>query len=435
MEWWAYLLVILAILSVLFLSGLPIAFCFVLFNFIAILFWMGGADNFALLVPSAFASVTSFPLIAVPLFILMGELLFQSGVVAIVLDGVGKWLAGVRGNLALVAVTAGTLFGTMSGSAVSGVAVLGSTLAPEMRKRGYSKELSLGPILGSGCLAMIIPPSVLAVLLGSLGQIPVTDLLISGVFPGLLLALCYAIHILVRVRMKPSLAPAVDEKRYSWREKFLALATMAPIMIVTLLIWGVLLFDVATPSEAAAIGVFGALIVMAVYRRFTWTAIRKSLLDTVKITGMIFLIIVGASFFTQFLAYTKTTQELVSFASNSGFAPGVVLIGMMLTMILLGSFLDELALLMISVPIYMPVALALKFDPVWFGLLMLLTLEIATISPPYGLALFVLKGVVPDASMGDVWKASIAYMVMSTLVLAIIMMIPEIATWLPRALR
>jgi tripartite ATP-independent transporter DctM subunit len=435
MEWWGYLAVILALLTLFFLSGLPIAFCFALFNLIGVLFWMGGPDNFSLLTVSAFASIVSFPLIAVPLFILMGELLFQSGVIAIVLDCVGKWLVGLRGNLALVAVTAGTLFGTMSGSAVSGVAVLGSTLAPEMRKRGYSKELSLGPILGSGCLAMIIPPSVLAVLLGSLAQIPVGELLISGIIPGVLLAFCYAVYIIVRVQINRSIAPAVDEKRYSWRERLAALLVMSPILIVTLLIWGVLLFGIATPSEAAAIGVFGSLIVMAIYRRLTWTAIKKSLLDTVKISGMIFLIIVGAAAFTQILAFTGTTSKLVGFASQSGFSPMVVLIGMMLTMIVLGSFLDELALLMISIPIYMPVATALQFDPVWFGLLMLLTLEIATISPPYGLALFVLKGVVPDASMTDVWKASIAYMAMSTFVLALIIAIPEIATWLPRALR
>jgi tripartite ATP-independent transporter DctM subunit len=235
--------------------------------------------------------------------------------------------------------------------------------------------------------------------------------------------------------MKPALAPAVEEQRYSWGERFRALGIMSPILIVTLLIWGVLLFGVATPSEAAAIGVFGALLVMAIYRRLTWGAIRKSLFDTVKITGMIFLIIVGAAAFTQILAFTGTTSKIVSFASQSGFSPTVVLIGMMLTMILLGSFLDELALLMISIPIYMPVAAALQFDPVWFGLLMLLTLEIATISPPYGLALFVLKGVVPDASMSDVWKASVAYMTISTLVLALIMAFPAIATWLPRALR
>ncbi len=431
MDWWAYLAIILAALTLLFLSGLPIAFSFTLFNFIAVYFWMGGSDSFALLTVSAFSSIVSFPLVAVPLFILMGELLFRSGVVAIVLDAVSKWVTGVRGSLALVSVGAGTLFGTMSGSAVSGVAVLGSTLAPEMRRRGYSKEMSLGPILGSGCLAMIIPPSVLGVLLGSLAQIPVGDLLISGVFPGLLLAALYATYITVRVRLDPSVAPETSETTYSWGERFRAAISISPIFIVTLMVWGVMLFGIATPSEAAAIGVIGALVVMAIYRRLHWPAIRKSLIDTVRITGMIFLIIISASAFSQILAYTGTTSKVISFASESGLSPMMILFGMMVTMIALGSFLDELALLMISIPIYMPVVNVLHFDQVWFGLMMLMTLEIATISPPYGLALFVLKGVVPDASMGDVWKASIAYMGLSILALALIFVFPPIATWLP----
>jgi tripartite ATP-independent transporter DctM subunit len=431
MDWWAYLAIILAALTLLFLSGLPIAFSFTLFNFIAVYFWMGGSDSFALLTVSAFSSIVSFPLVAVPLFILMGELLFRSGVVAIVLDAVSKWVTGVRGSLALVSVGAGTLFGTMSGSAVSGVAVLGSTLAPEMRRRGYSKEMSLGPILGSGCLAMIIPPSVLGVLLGSLAQIPVGDLLISGVFPGLLLAALYATYITVRVRLDPSVAPETSETTYSWGERFRAAISISPILIVTLMVWGVMLFGIATPSEAAAIGVIGALVVMAIYRRLHWPAIRKSLIDTVRITGMIFLIIISASAFSQILAYTGTTSKVISFASESGLSPMMILFGMMVTMIVLGSFLDELALLMISIPIYMPVVNVLHFDQVWFGLMMLMTLEIATISPPYGLALFVLKGVVPDASMGDVWKASIAYMGLSILALALIFVFPPIATWLP----
>jgi TRAP-type C4-dicarboxylate transport system permease large subunit len=167
----------------------------------------------------------------------------------------------------------------------------------------------------------------------------------------------------------------------------------------------------------------------------SWDVIRKSLFDTVKITGMIFLIIISASAFSQILAFTGTTSKIVSFASESGLSPMMILISMMVTMILLGSFLDELALLMISVPIYMPIVNALAFDPVWFGLMMLMTLEIATISPPYGLALFVLKGVVPDASMGDIWRASIAYMILSTIALALILIFPPIATWLPRLLR
>ncbi len=435
MEWWGYLSIILVLLTLFFVSGLPVAFSFTLFNLIAAYLWMGGTGSFSLLALSAFSSLASFPLVAVPLFILMGELLFLSGVVGVVLDAATKWVGRLRGNLSIVAVAAGTMFGTMSGSAVSGVAVLGSTLAPEMRRRGYAKEMALGPILGSGCLAMIIPPSVLAVLLGSLGQIPVGDLLIAGIFPGLLLASLYVGYILLRVRLNPALAPDSAADRPAPGERMRALLSVLPVLIITMSVWGVMLFGIATPSEAAAIGVIGSLVVMAIYRRMSWATIRAALMGTVKITSMVFLIIANAAAFGQILAFTGTSAKLVSFVTESGLSPQMVLIGMMLTAIVLGTFLDELALLMISIPIYMPIVKALAFDPVWFGLLMLLTIEVATISPPYGLALFVLKGVVPDASMTDVWKASIAYMTLSIFAMVLIFVFPPLATWLPSVMR
>lgn len=435
MEWWGYLAIILGLLTAFFLSGLPVAISFTLFNFIGAFFWLGGTQAFPMLTLSAFASVASFPLVAVPLFILMGELLFQSGVITVVLDAAGKWIGGVRGSLSFIAVAAGTLFGTMSGSAMSGVAVLGSTLAPEMRRRGYSKEMSLGPILGSGCLAMIIPPSILAVLLGSLAQIPVGELLISGIVPGLLLATLYALYILVRVRIQPGVAPAFGSGTPTVGEKIWALLAVLPVGIITLMVWGVIFFGIATPSEAAAIGVVGALIVMALYRRLSWRVIGYSIFATVRVTSMVCLIIMSASVFGQILAFTGVSRTLVTVVTELAVPPLVILVAMQLTLIVIGTFMDELAMLLISVPIYMPIVKALGLDPVWFGLLMLLNLELATISPPYGLALFVMKGVVPDASMVDVWKASIPYMVLGATAMALIILFPPLATWLPGLMR
>lgn len=435
MEWWGYLTIILGLLTAFFLSGLPVAFSFTLFNFIAAFFWLGGTKAFSMLTLSAFASVASFPLVAVPLFILMGELLFQSGVITVVLDAAGKWIGGVRGSLSLIAVAAGTLFGTMSGSAMSGVAVLGSTLAPEMRRRGYSKEMSLGPILGSGCLAMIIPPSILAVLLGSLAQIPVGELLISGIVPGLILAMLYALYILGRVRLQPALAPAFVTGDFTLREKIWALLAVLPVGIITLMVWGVIFFGIATPSEAAAIGVVGALIVMAIYGRLSWRVIRHAVFATVRVTSMVCLIIMSASVFGQILAFTGVSRTLVSVVTELQVPPLVILIAMQITLIVIGTFMDELAMLLISVPIYMPIVKALGFDPVWFGLLMLLNLELATISPPYGLALFVMKGVVPDATIVDIWKASIPFVVLGAIAMALIIVFPPLATWLPSFMR
>jgi len=435
MEWWHYLTIILGLLSVFFLSGLPVAFCFTLFNFIALFFWMGGVKAFTTLPLSAYTSVASFPLIAVPLFILMGELLFRSGVMSIVLDAAGKWIGGFRGSLSFTAVAAGTLFGTMSGSGMSGVAVLGSTLAPEMRRRGYSKEMTLGPILGSGTLAMIIPPSILAVVLGSLANIDVAQLLISGVVPGVVLAALYAVYILFCAWLKPHLAPAYVIGNTSLGEKLIALLSILPVGVITLAIWGVIFFGIATPSEAAAMGVAGALVVIAIYRKLTWTILTRSVLDTTRITSMVFLIIMNAAAFGQILAFTGISRKLVGFVVDYALPPLLVMIAMQATLIVVGTFMDELAMLLVTIPVYMPIVEALQFDPVWFGLLILINLEVATISPPYGLALFVMKGVVPDATMGDVWRASLPYMLLGVIAMALVVTFPGLATWLPGLMR
>jgi len=435
MEWWHYLTIILGLLSVFFLSGLPVAFCFTLFNFIALFFWMGGVKAFTTLPLSAYTSVASFPLIAVPLFILMGELLFRSGVMSIVLDAAGKWIGGFRGSLSFTAVAAGTLFGTMSGSGMSGVAVLGSTLAPEMRRRGYSKEMTLGPILGSGTLAMIIPPSILAVVLGSLANIDVAQLLISGVVPGVVIAALYAVYIFFCSWLKPHLAPAYVIGNTSLGEKLIALLSILPVGIITLAIWGVIFFGIATPSEAAAMGVAGALVVIAIYRKLTWTILTRSVLDTTRITSMVFLIIMNAAAFGQILAFTGISRKLVGFVVDYALPPLLVMIAMQATLIVVGTFMDELAMLLVTIPVYMPIVEALQFDPVWFGLLILINLEVATISPPYGLALFVMKGVVPDATMGDVWRASLPYMLLGVIAMALVVTFPGLATWLPGLMR
>ena len=435
MEWWHYLTIILGLLSIFFLSGLPVAFCFTLFNFIALFFWMGGVNAFTTLPLSAYTSVASFPLIAVPLFILMGELLFRSGVMSIVLDAAGKWIGGFRGSLSLTAVAAGTLFGTMSGSGMSGVAVLGSTLAPEMRRRGYSKEMTLGPILGSGTLAMIIPPSILAIVLGSLANIDVAQLLISGVVPGVVIAALYALYIVGRAWHRPHLAPAYGTRNASLGEKLAAVVAILPIGIITLAIWGVIFFGIATPSEAAAMGVAGALLVIAIYHRLTWRIVTRSVLDTTRITSMVFLIIMNAAAFGQILAFTGISRKLVGFVVDYALPPLLVMIAMQATLIVVGTFMDELAMLLVTIPVYMPIVEALKFDPVWFGLLILINLEVATISPPYGLALFVMKGVVPDASMGDVWKASLPFVLLGVIAMALVVAFPGLALWLPGLMR
>jgi tripartite ATP-independent transporter DctM subunit len=431
MEWWAFLAVILGLLLTFFLSGLPVAFSFTLFNFIGLYLWVGGVKSFSTVTLSAFNSIASFPLIAVPLFILMGELLLHTGMANTILDALGLWTGGIRGSLSLTAVASGTLFATLSGSSMSGVAVLGSTLVPEMRRRGYSKELSLGPILGSGGLAMIIPPSALAVLLGSVAQIPVGDLLISGIIPGLVLASLYACYIIVRASIQPHLAPAYTSTRVPMGKKVFALVKIAPTGLIIFLVVGLIFLGVATPSEAAATGVLGSFVLAALYGKLTWPAVRKSVLETVQVSSMVFLIIMGSAAFSQILAFTGVSRGLVSFVANLSLPPIAVMVAMQLVLIFMGCFLEQISMLMISIPIYMPVVKALGFDPVWFGLIVLLNLEMAGISPPFGLLLFVMKGVVPDATLADIYRAGVPFFLLGALAMALVMAFPVLATWLP----
>jgi tripartite ATP-independent transporter DctM subunit len=304
-----------------------------------------------------------------------------------------------------------------------------------MRRRGYSKELSLGPILGSGGLAMIIPPSALAVLLGSLAQIPVGKLLISGILPGLILASLYVIYILLRAWIQPSLAPAYASSHISLGEKLFALATIVPMGVIIFLVVGVIFLGVATPSEAAATGVLGTFVLTAAYRRLTWGAIRKSVLETIQVTSMVFLIIMGSAAFSQILAFTGVSRGLVGFITNLTLSPLAVMVAMQLVLIFMGTFLEQISMMMISIPIFMPVVNVLGFDPVWFGIIMLLNLEMAGISPPFGLLLFVMKGVVPDASLADIYRAGVPFFLLGALAIALIISFPILATWLPGMMR
>jgi tripartite ATP-independent transporter DctM subunit len=214
-------------------------------------------------------------------------------------------------------------------------------------------------------------------------------------------------------------------------ERLAALVYCLPIGIITLAIWGVIFFGIATPSEAAAMGVAGALVVIAIYRKLSWEIVARSMMATIRVTSMVFLIIMNAAAFGQILAFTGISRKLVGFITEYSLPPLLVMIMMQFMLIVVGTFMDELAMLLVTIPVYMPIVEVLQFDPVWFGLLILLNLEVATISPPYGLALFVMKGVVPDATMVDVWKASLPFMLLGIIAMALVVVFPPLATWLP----
>ena len=432
MEWWIVLIIITGFLLGLFLTGLPVAFAFLTLNIVGVYIWMGGGKALHLVAAIVPSNIGVFSMVAVPLFILMGEILFQTGLAGIMVTAVGKWVGRVRGSLSIVAVVAGVVFGMMSGSSMSGVAVLGSTLVPEMRSRGYSKEMSIGPILGAGGLAMIIPPSMLAVLVAILAKVPVGDTLIGGIIPGFILAGLYATYILVRGQLQPHLAPAFAPEGVTRGDKIKSLSVIFPVATIVFLVLGLIFLGVTTPSEAAATGAIGAFLLAFIYRKLSWQTIKKSISETVSITAMVFMIIMGSLTFSQLLAYTGSTAALVRIAVELPVPPLVVVMLMQFVLIVLGCFVDAISMMMITIPIYLPVIHAFGLNPLWFIVMMLVNMEMGGISPPFGLLNFVMKGIVPDATMSDIILAGIPFFLMGVVTLVIMLFYPDVVTWLPR---
>ena len=437
MEWQLVLLFIFGGLVILMATAMPVAICFMFINMVGMFVFFGGAAGLEQLIVSVYTSLTTFLLLPVALFIFMGELMFHSGIAPLLIETVDKWLGRLPGRLGLLAVSAGTTLSTLTGTSLASTAMLGAVLVPEMERQGYKKSMSLGPILGSGGLAMMIPPSALAVLCGAIGEISIGRILIAIIIPGLLMAILYAAYIIIRCWLQPSIAPAYDVIPTPLSEKLLATVKyILPLGFIVFLVIGVIFIGVATPSEAAATGAIGTCILAFVYRRLNLEIVKKATTSTLSITGMLFLIIAGARAFSQILSYSGASQGLGELATGLPVAPIVIVIAMQVIILFLGGFMDVVAIMMITLPIFVPVILTLGFDPVWFAVIFLLNIEMAGTSPPFGLGLFVMKGVAPpDTTMGDIYRAALPFLGCDLIAMALIIAFPELTLWLPGLMR
>ncbi len=432
MSWLGYLALLVGGVLVLFGIGLPVAFAFLLTNIVGNLLIMG-SGSLQQLVLSLYNSLASFVLAPVPLFILLGQIMFHSKMAYRALDVIEIWLGRIPGRLSFLAVGGGTVFASLSGSSMASAAMLGSTLIPDMQRRGYSKAMTLGPILGSGGIAMMIPPSSLGVILGSLAYIPIGPLLMAGVLPGLLLAVLYVIYMLIRFKINPGLAPPYDVPKVPLPRKLVDFAKyVLPLAVIIFLVIGLIILGIATPSESAALGAVGAFVLAAVYQKLTWDVVKQSLIGTFRTSAMVLMIISGAAAFSQLLSFSGAARGLVNFVLGLNLSPGMILGMMILGLIILGCFIEQTSMLMITIPIYMPLVEALGFNQLWFGILVLLTLEMAATSPPFGLVLFVVRGVAPEGTtMGDVYKAALPYLGCDAVAMGLLIAFPQIALFLP----
>jgi len=422
--------------TVLLFLGLPVAFSFLVINLVGAVLYLGGEPGLMQLARNSVSSVMSFSLTPIPLFVLMGEVLFHTGLAVKVIDGIERLISQVPGRLAVVAVVAGTVFSAISGSTIATTAMLGSLMLPVMLARGYHPTIAAGPIMAIGAVDMLIPPSALTVLLGSLSGISISKLLIGGVVPGLLLSVAFVAYIVIRVKMQPDLAPKSElVEHHGWDKLRPFFQYVIPLVSIFAIVVASMAAGWATPTESAAIGALATIVLAALYRALTWNALMKSLRGTVGISCMILFIIVGATTFAQILSFSGASNGLVQLITGQGYPQWVVIAGMMLILIFLGIFVDQVSMMMITLPIFMPVVQAMNIDLVWFGVMFLICMQLGLLLPPHGLLLMTMKGVAPPSvTMADIFRAVVPFVAMSLVLLALVFLVPGVATWLPALL-
>ena len=419
--------------TVLLFVGIPVAFAFLAINIIGAVLYLGGAAGIDQIVRNSEVAVANFSLTPIPLFVLMGEILFHTGLALKVIEGIERLIRQVPGRLAVVAVVAGTVFSAISGSTIATTAMLGSLMLPVMLSRGYNPAMATGPIMAIGAVDMLIPPSALTVLLGSLSGISISKLLIGGVVPGLMLSVAFVAYIVVRVMLNPSLAPATPvEERHGWAKYRLLVLYVIPLISIFIVVVGAMSGGIATPTESAALGAIATMALATAYRALSFKAILASLRGTVAISAMIMFIILGATTFSQILSFSGTTEGIVQAIFSKGLSPSHILTGMLLLLIFLGIFVDQVSMMLITLPVFMPIVTRLDIDLVWFGILYLICMQLGLLLPPHGLLLMTMKGVAPpQVTMADIFRAVVPYIVMSLLLLLLLIFFPAIATWLP----
>ena len=436
MDWYVLLVIILGSFILLLLSGLPVAFSLLL-PCLLVTALLRGEVGVIQVVRGIGSDISTYTLMPIVLFVLMGEILFKSGIGMDIIDALDKWLGRLPGRLGLLAVGSGTVLGTLTGASMASCAILGSTITPEMEKRGYKKSMSLGPILGSAGLAIMIPPSSLAVYLGALGRISIASLLMGIIIPGLLMAFFYALYIVLRCKLQPSVAPAYETRRFSGSEKIRATVRyILPVGIVIFLVTGVIILGIATPSEAAATGAAGSFLLAVVNGRINWNVVKEIFKGAFKVNLMVFTILIGALAFTRTLTFSGSARGLVQLVIELPVEPIIIFIGIQLLGLVLGMFIVPVGVMSIIVPLFMPTLGALGFNPVWFAAILLLNMEMGTTSPPFGNNLFVMKAVAPPGtSIEDTYKAALPFLGCDLIVMALLIALPQLVLWLPSLIR
>ncbi|MDQ7080263.1 MAG: TRAP transporter large permease subunit [Paracoccaceae bacterium] len=429
---WLTLIMFGSLLALL-MAGLPLAF---VTGGLAIvfLFILGDGDTLNIVPSRIFPLMTDYQLSAIPLFIFMAAMLERAGIIKDMFDVIYKLLGGLKGGLATATIIASTILAAMVGVIGAAVVTMGIIALPAMLERKYDPRIAMGSIMAGGTLGILIPPSILAIIYAVVAEQSVGELFIGAVFPGLMLSGMYVAYVTIRCYINPELGPPIPvEERINFRQKMALLRKMGAPIILIMVVFAALFSGAATPVEAAGIGTFGSFVVAALHGQLDWRTIREASITTLKASSMVIWIMFGATIFVGLYVLEGGQQFVTAALDATGLGKWGILILMMLILIVLGMFLDWVGILLLAVPIFVPIVKSLGFDPLWFGVLYLVNMQMSFLSPPFGYALFYLRGVAPpEIPMSEIFKAALPFLGIQLLALVICMIFPEIILWLPR---
>ena len=378
--------------------------------------------------------LNSFILIAIPLFVFMGQIMLRSGMGTILYDGSAALLKWAPGGLLHANIASCAIFAAISGSSVATAATIGTVAIPELETRGYDRKIVYGSLAAGGTLGILIPPSIAMIIYGAVVGESVGRLFIAGIFPGIMLALLFMVYIAVRTIIQPDLAPAIVEK-LPLKETVLRVSKMWPVLVIMTTVLGGIYLGVMTPTECAAVGAVLALVFSLIYRSLTWSMLKKCLLNSVKTTTFIMFIVIGALILSSVLALLHVPGEIVVLVTGLPIPPLAIIVAIYGIYLFLGCFMDGISMMVLTLPFVFPVIVALGYSPIWFGVVVVTLIEVGLLTPPVGINLYVIHGLVPHIPVGEVIRGSMPFFLMMLVGLAIMTAFPEIATWLPSTMR
>lgn len=419
----------IGVLLALIAAGVPIAFAMALVGLVGSVAVTSLPQTLVQIGLLSWENGSNFLLIAVPLFIYMGQMVAKSGIAGDLYDCMHKWFGRMPGGLAVTATATAAAFGAVTGSSIASVATMGKMVMPELRRYGYDMRLSTGSLAAAGCLAILIPPSIPMVIYGVWTETSIGSLFMAGILPGLLTALAFIIYIVVRSMLNPALGPRGPS--FPWSVRFASLLKLMPTFVIFGIVLGGIYGGVFTPTEASAIGAVGVTLVAFAMGRLSFKCVKETLNETGMISAMVFAIILGGVLFARFLVHTEVTSSLVGAIAGLEVNRYVILALIALMFLVLGCVLDTFGMLILTLPFVMPVIVHLGFDKVWFGIFFTMMVELALITPPVGLNVYVLKRVVPDVPMGEIFLGALPFVALISAMVVLLTLWPDMALWLP----